>query len=687
MMRRTLTLAFLLSLVSTLPVCAEPLKLFVAPGGSDANTGTAADKPFATLHRARDEIRRIKPADGASVVVAGGTYRLSEPLVLTADDSGSADAPVVYEAAPNQTPIFSGGVAVTGWNLDANGRWVAQLPDVRDGRWNFSQLFVNGQRRFRPRLPKKGYYFIAGETPPTEAAAKHGFDRFQFNPGEIRSNFKDLGDVEALCFSHWFVSRLKIAAVDDAQHIVTFTGSTRMTADFGKLHKGWRYLLENVADALSEPGEWYLDRKTGTLTHIPMPGEDIASGEIVAPRIENLLMLQGDVAGRKWVHHVTFRGLTFEHTNWNVPPDGYSASQAEAPIHGAIQASGARDCRFEHCTVRHTGTYGIDLGAGCRGDVIESCVLSDLGAGGVRIGEPGIPNDAEAIASHNTIRNTLIASGGRVHPAGIGVIVFQSPDNVVQHNEIVDFYYTGISSGWTWGYGKALATGNQYLDNYVHQIGQGVLSDMGGIYTLGNHAGSIVRGNRFEDIESYTYGGWGIYFDEGTTGILAEKNLVIGTKTGGFHQHYGKDNVMRNNVLVDGREQWAERSRVEEHLSFTFERNILIGGQPNVFKGNWKDKVAVDRNVYWCTGGKAPQFHEQGFEQWQKVSGQDGHSVVGDPKLAEVMRGDCAPGDGSAAQQVGFEGFKVTEAGLPASMRAVARERAQTAYPVRENAR
>jgi hypothetical protein len=683
MMRRAL-IVVLLQLISV-QLGADPLKLYVAPTGDDANAGTSADKPLATLGRARDEIRRLKPAGGAVVTIAGGTYRLSGPLVLEPQDSGSADAPIIYEAAPNQTPILSGGVAITGWKRDAaNGRWIAQITDVRDGRWNFNQLFVNGQRRFRPRLPKKGYFFIAAETPPTEAAAKHGFDRFGFNAGEIRSDLMDLGDIEALCFSHWFMSRLKIASVDDQQHIVTFTGSTRMTDDVGKLHKGWRYLLENVADAFSDPGEWYLDRKTGTLTYIPLPGEELAKSEIVAPRIEKLLVLEGEIAGRKWVHHITFRGLAFEHTNWNVPPDGYSAPQAEVPLRGAIQAIGAGDCRFERCAVRHTGAYGIDPGAGCRDNVIDSCVLSDLGAGGVRIGEPGIPADAEAIASHNTIRNTLIASGGRVHPAGIGVIVFQSPDNLIQHNEIVDFYYTGISSGWTWGYGKALATGNQYLDNYVHQIGQGVLSDMGGIYTLGNHAGSVVRGNRFEDIESYSYGGWGIYFDEGTTGILAEKNLVIGTKTGGFHQHYGKDNIFRNNVLVDGREQWAQRSRVEEHLSFTFERNILIGGQPNVFSGNWKDKVAVDHNVYWCTGGKAPQFGGQSFEQWQKSSGQDGHSIVGDPKLADVTRGDCAPAVGSAAQEVGFEPFQMTQAGLPAVMKAKSRFPVPQAYPVHE---
>src|SRR5207248_9624800 len=128
--------------------------------------------------------------------------------VFTSEDAGAADAPIVYQAVANEAPVLSGGVAITGWKVDDKGRWVAQLPDVGQGKWNFNQLFVNDQRRFRPRMPKRGYYFIAAEVPPTDAAAKHGYDRFQFNAGEIRADFTNLDNVEALCFSHWFMSRL-----------------------------------------------------------------------------------------------------------------------------------------------------------------------------------------------------------------------------------------------------------------------------------------------------------------------------------------------------------------------------------------------------------------------------------------------------------------------------------------------
>jgi hypothetical protein len=659
---------------------AEPLSVYVAPNGDDGAAGSA-ERPFGTIQRARDEVRKRKAGGGAIVHVRGGVYRLAEPLVLGPEDSGTAEGPVVYEGERDGTAVISGGVVVSGWKVDERGWWRVRLPQVASGEWDFCQLFVGGRRRLRPRLPKGNqYFYIAGEVAPSEAAGGRGCDRFQFNAGEIRGDLRNLHDVEALCFSNWFMSRLPIGSVDETNHIVTLAGHTCSTEDYGKLHKGWRYLLENVADALGEPGEWYLDRKSGELTYAPKAGEEPGKTVVVAPRLEKLVILQGDVKGRRWVQNVTFRGLAFEHTNWVTPKEGYCSSQSEVPVPGAITAVGARGCAIERCAVRHVGTYAIEWGEGCKDDRVERCVLSDLGAGGIKIGSTGVSSDGEAIASHNVVRDTLINGGGRVHPGAIGVIVFQSPDNVVQHNEIVDFYYTGISSGWTWGYGKCLATGNQYLDNYVHRIGQGVLSDMGGIYTLGNHAGSVIRGNRFEEIESFSYGGWGIYFDEGTTDLVAENNLVIGTKTGGFHQHYGKDNVMRNNVLVNGREQWLERSRVEpEHRSFTFERNIVIGDQPRVFKGNWKDQLAVDHNVYWDTKGEPPQFNGQTLEQWQKASGQDAHSVAAEPGLEDVMRGDCRAKAGAAAERVGFKSLDVRGAGLEHA--AAEREAVGATYP------
>ncbi len=664
-----LTLLCLLGGVTTGAATAKT-DYYVATHGNDSWSGRLAatnhagtDGPFATVGRAQRALREHRPGGPATVLIRGGLYALAEPLNFTPEDSGTEAAPITYAAYPGEHPIISGGRRIAGWRVVAGGRWEATVPDVQSGAWNFAQLFVNGERRYRPRLPRTGYYTIAAEVPASAAAAGKGYDRFGFAADEIRSDWQNIGDVEVLPFHTWGMGRHRIASVDTAQHIVTFTGTTAANDWWANLPKGNRFLVENVREALDTPGQWYLDRASGVLTYLPLPGEEPARTEVIAPRLEQLLTLQGDVTGRHWVEHLTFRGLTFAHANWVTPPHGHDVPQAESDLTAAVSAVGTHNCAFDNCRIAHVGGYGLGLGEGSKHNTVENCELTDLGAGGIKLGEMEIRQDDETVASNNSVMRCLIAHGGRLHPAGIGVWIGESPDNDVTHNEIYDFYYTGISEGWTWGYGPSLARNNRIAYNHIHKIGQGVLSDMGGIYTLGSRPTTFLDHNLIHDIDSFSYGGWGIYFDEGSTGVTATNNVVYNTKSAGFHQHYGKENVVRNNIFAYGREAQLMRTRAEDHLSFTMEHNLVLAKGAPLLGSNWSgNNYRLDHNLYWTEGGAPAKMADRTWEQWQ-TSGQDMHSLFADPEFVAPAKGDFRLKPGSPAAKIGFQPIDLSNVG------------------------
>jgi hypothetical protein len=645
-------------------VQAQPADIVVSLDGNDRTGNGSVAAPFATPARAQAavrELRRREPGRTTPIRVSfrAGTYALQDTLAFTPTDSGTAESPVVWSSWPGERAVLSGGTPLSGWSV-VDGRWQVHLPAVQQGEWSFCQLFVNGQRRYRPRLPRQGYFYIEKVLPPPQGVQGH--DRFVFRRGDLEGGWQNLNDVEALCFQSWTMARQRLASVDPQTRLVTFSGPTRGANWMSGLQPGRRYLIENVREALDQPGQWYLDRPSGVLTYIPLPGEDPATATVIAPRLDRLVSLRGDAALGLWVSNLQFENLTLAHTNWVLPPQGYNCGQAEADLRGAFSATGARNVILLNCRVTQVGTYAVDFGAGCQENTVEGCELVDLAAGGIRIGEGWGAGDRPTPTGHNLLRNNTIAHGGRVHPAGVGVWVGLSGYNTIEHNDIFDFYYSGISVGWSWGYGDTPANHNSIRDNLVYQIGQGVLSDMGGIYTLGLSPGTVIRHNCFHDIESYDYGGWGIYFDEGSTDIVAEDNLVYRTKTGGFHQHYGRNNTVRNNIFAFARTCQLQRTRDESHLGFTFEQNLVVWDTGPLLDGNWNNTAAfaLNRNLYWnAAGDHTFAFAGQTLAQWQ-AKGQDRDSVVADPRFADPAHDDFHLLPDSPAPRIGFKPFALS---------------------------
>jgi len=660
--------------------------IYVASDGNDDWSGSLerpnnnrTDGPLASIAGAQKVVRTLtaeEPDRTEPIVIeiAGGTYRLDSPIRFTPDDSGTEAAPIIYRAKDDQRPIFSGGTVLTGWQVDADGRWQLDLPEVAKGDWYFSQIFVDNQRRFRPRLPKSGYYKIAKDLPPSPAAEGKGFDQLAFSGDEIQSDWSNLTDVEVIAFHQWTASRMRIAEVDAENKTVRFSGHTYGTSYWTKFAAGHRFLVVGVKESLSEPGEWYLDRRSGRLTYIPLPGETPDKVQVVAPRLRHLLQLEGDVENKQFLEHVRFEGLSFAHTNWQTPATGQSNPQAEVNLGAAVWARAARNITFSRCVVRHTGEYAMALGTGCKHNTVESCELVDLGAGGIKIGRAlptnwvelrVLPKDEDLYVSHQTVRNCTIAHAGRLHSAGIGIWIGNAAHNKILHNHVHDLYYSAFSIGWVWGYGKSISHHNELGFCHAHDIGQGVLSDMGCIYTLGISPGTTIHDNRFHDVTSYSYGGWGLYTDEGSTGIVMKNNLVYRCSRGGFHQHYGRENQIVNNILVQGGQHQIQRTRTEDHTSFFFERNIVAWDNDSPLLGsNWRDNnFKLNRNVYWH-GGKPVKFPgDLTIDGWREKRGQDVDSIIADPLFVDPAKDDYRLRDDSPVKKVGFEPFDPTRAG------------------------
>jgi Right handed beta helix region len=439
--------------------------------------------------------------------------------------------------------------------------------------------------------------------------------------------------------------------------------------------------VENVFEALDTPGQWYLDRPSGVLYYLPRSREELASAEIIAPRLSQVLRVVGRAGAP--VHDLRFEGLIFAHTQWQPPGDYASSLQAGIEVPGAVVFDHAERCAISGGGIEHIGNYGVEVNVGCTDIEITRNRITDVGAGGIRIGhffswetddsgrltERGLKRKAAMPTGPHSQRITVadneIAHCGRFTPEAVGVFVGDNANNTIIHNHIHDLYYSGISVGSVQDFGPGQATGNIIEYNHVHNIGQGMLSDLGAIYACST-PGTRIRYNLVHDVARRDYGGWGIYLDEGSHDVLIEKNVVFRCQDGALFAHHNRQITAVNNIFAFNRAAQVERGGIGG-FELTCRRN-LVAYQEGKAVGDYgstncgRDVCAFDQNLYWNASGKPALFGKMSFVEWQAV-GQDKNSLIADPLFVDPQKGDFRLRPGSPAAQIGFEPWDFSAVG------------------------
>jgi hypothetical protein len=648
------------------------VKIYVSPTGSDLNNGTKKE-PLASLTGARDVIRDYKQnqnyKESFIVIIQDGLYKMTSPLYLTSEDSGTLNNPIVYKAAKGANPTFSGGKKISGFKVNQEGIWETTIFESSYYNWRFDQLYVNNKRATLARTPNDGFLKIdsvqqhiweqgAGRQ-PDKAQQILSFDKENFDLiGDVNDDEKDL-----IRFKAYYKWDLTIRNIDEivGDSLAVYTSGKGMKP-WNKLKKEGRIIFENYKGALDEAGEWFLNSK-GTLFYKPLPGQTIENTEIIAPVLESLIIAKGDIENNKYVTHIKFEGLSFKHSAYNLPPTGFEPNQAAALLNAAIKFEGAKNINFINCEVSNIGQHAIWFGKGCNNSVVEHCYIHDIGGGGVYLGVFKALS-GKYHTSHIKVNNNIIQTGGQEFAPAVGIWVGHSSENEITHNDIGNFYYTGISVGWVWGYKPSLAKNNIISYNKIHHIGWDLLSDMAGIYTLGKSEGTLINNNIVHNIHAYSYGGWGLYADEGSSGITMKNNLVYSTKTGGFQQHYGENNIVSNNIFAFAKLYQAQCVLSEDHHSFDFLSNIIIFDEGYVLKGAWdKVKVSMDKNIYWNVKGEKYNFNDISFKEWQQL-GHDQHSFIINPGFKNATDFDFRFKTKSAINKIDFQPFDYNNAGV-----------------------
>ncbi|MBL8029325.1 MAG: discoidin domain-containing protein [Fibrobacteres bacterium] len=558
-------------------------ELYVAPNGSGAACSKSSP---GSLNSAREKIRTMNKTMNGDIVVflRGGLYTLESTFLLQPEDSGGNGFHVVYKAFPGETPVLSGGKAVTGWALFDTAKNIYRAP-VTPGL-NTRQLYVNGTRATRAR---------GAQNPSGFAKVAKGFTTTDTN----MQYWKNISDIEIVSFYNWKMFRMGIDTINASAINMKepcWSGSlVHSCCVFGNV--GW---IENALELLSDEGEWYLDKHEGFLYYKPRTSrqESMSNAEVIMPILETLI--QGAGSSSNPVHHIQFEGITFSHATWLAPSNDTGYADIQAGVHifnpgTTLENSGSRatpgnltftacnNIVFRNNTFTHLGAVGLELSNGCIDNLVEGNRFTDIASSGIQIGAinplqgklKSPPDDAWTLPHNNVIRNNSVSYIGADYYDACGIIAFYTDSTIIEHNEIYNIPYTGISLGWGWSNALTVAGNNKIRSNLIHHFMQ-KLVDGGGVYTLGAQPGSEVCYNYIHH-QGNEYGM--LYPDEGSSYMNWHHNVTANgvrwlhmwtstiqqdTVEDNYHDNdvatlKGANCIVRNNPLVSGGE-WPQEA-------------------------------------------------------------------------------------------------------------------------------
>ena len=574
-------------------------EIWISPKGSDFNDGTR-QSPKATLTSALRQAREWRRTEdnriqgGITIYMEGGTYAFHEPVFIRPEDSGTKESPTIIRSVGDEKVILSGGISINGWKKQGKV-WVADVPAFNGRPLDFRQLWVNGKKAVRARdvedFEKMNRICSVDEKNEILYVPAVSIRRLIDNKGNLKAKY-----AEMVLHQMWCVANLRIRSVEvqgDSAAIRFHQPESRI-----QFEHPWprpmvttnghnsAFYLTNARELQDVPGEWYHDMDARKVYYYPREGEKMQEAEVIVPAVETLVQVEGTLD--RPVCHIRFEKITFSYTTWMRPSekghvplqagmyltDGYridpkmQRNYLNHPLDNqgwlgrpaaAVRVVAARQIDFERCRFEHLGSTGLDYEEAVQGGVVRGCLFRDIAGNGLLVGSfspaahethlPYDPADRREVCTQQHINNCYFTEIGNEDWGCLAIAAGYVGDVNIEHNEINEVPYSGISLGWGWTQTVNCMRNNRVHANLIHHYAKHMY-DVAGIYTLGSQPKSYVTENCVHSIYKPGYvhdpNHWFyLYTDEGSSFITVRDNWTEGEKY--LQNANGPGNVWENN--------------------------------------------------------------------------------------------------------------------------------------------